>query len=226
MKHSSLSCQEAEDLNSPYFWDRKLNENMDEIIKSPIFNRKNEIVVKYIKKLRGRLLDIGFGYGHIENEIVREKLNIKMYGIDISKYAVQNAKSKYKGTFLQSSTDKIPFKENYFDVVIALDILEHIPKKLILSTLLEINRVLCENGILIISIPVNESTVDCQNNHHLRKYTEKQIKTEVVKCGFEIISVHRLVAFKRAYHIKSLINKLINFRKPNLVIIKCKKVRL
>lgn len=109
-------------------WKRKLL--------SKIF-RKNEFI-----------LDVGCGNGIASSDISSRN---KVIGTDISKKALMKSSSKNIKPVLCDSNKKLPFKNNCFDTVLLLDILEHIlyPKNL----LSESKRILKHNGKLIISVP-------------------------------------------------------------------------
>jgi len=113
---------------------------------SPIYTNKFKFVRDEIKNLteNSRILDVGCGYGEY----------IKLYkdnglianGIDIDKEAVKQNK---EGIF--ASAEEIPFKDNFFDVVSCIDVLEHVDNPEIVIK--EINRVLKKDGGLILSVP-------------------------------------------------------------------------
>lgn len=96
------------------------------------------------------LLDVGCGDGVIEYFIKIKAKNI--YGIDNDQQELKKSKQKGMITKLVDfNSKKFPFKNNFFDVITCLDVIEHVidPKFL----LKEIYRVLKKNGILIISTP-------------------------------------------------------------------------
>jgi len=84
-----------------------------------------------------RILDIGCGDGLLLQQVQKEK-SVTGAGIDLSTIAIEKAKQK---TFnldlrcLDLITQKIPYDDNSFDVLIALDVLEHllIPENLLLE---------------------------------------------------------------------------------------------
>jgi ubiquinone/menaquinone biosynthesis C-methylase UbiE len=193
------------------------------MFKSPIFIHKNNIIFNNIKKINGKLLDIGFGYGYIEELIKNSNLKLSVYGIDISDYAVNMANKSYKGSFKKNSVFNMKYKDDFFDCVLALDVLEHFTKNKIKIALAKINNILKINGILIVSVPLNESNEDRLKNGHIRVYNFDLIKNELVENGFKIVKVKYLYAFKNMYFLKNLVNIILNVKKPNLVILITKK---
>ena len=86
------------------------------------------LVKKY--KTKGKLLDIGCALGIYTNEF--SKAGFIAYGIDISSYAITEAKSKnHPDRFSQCNIDEeeIPFKISY-DIFWLWDILEHVSNPL------------------------------------------------------------------------------------------------
>jgi 2-polyprenyl-3-methyl-5-hydroxy-6-metoxy-1,4-benzoquinol methylase len=95
-----------------------------------------------------KILDIGCGRGTL-----RKYLSFKnIYGVDISKEALKEAKKVYLNT-VQVDLDKkpIPFKDNSFDIVVCLGVIEHIFNPLRL--LQECHRALKKNGTLFLLAP-------------------------------------------------------------------------
>lgn len=94
----------------------------------------------------GRILDLGCYKGTLSNLIP----GAEYYGLDKFDFY------KGKGKFVKHDLDngEIPFYSGFFYVVVCTDVLEHLafPDKI----LLEIDRVMMNNGIAIISLP-NES---------------------------------------------------------------------
>lgn len=225
MKHQKYSCQ-VDNLNNPntrHFWNEKISNSKNNLLKSPIYIQKNNWVIKELKNTSGNILDIGIGYGYLEELIIKHKLQLYLYGIDISNHAVDLARKKYKGIFKVANISKIPFRRNYFNCVVALDVLEHIFENELSDALLEIKKVLKKDGILIVSVPINESDKDKLANGHLREYTTDLINSEIEGAGFSVYKLKYLYAFKNNVLIKYLINSIFNLKQPNLVILIAKK---
>lgn len=96
------------------------------------------------------VLDFGCGSGYMTIELA--KLAKKAYGIDINEYIEKiNIPSILQGRlkYIRVSGEKFPFQDNFFDTILASEILPMIPdpKKF----LAEIRRVLKPNGRLVIS---------------------------------------------------------------------------
>lgn len=211
-------------LNSYKFWNLKIRSNYKKIIVSPIYIHKINIVSDILKKSSGKILDIGLGYGHLEDLLVKKNSHLKLYGIDISDTAIKNANEKYKGKFVVGRSKKLPFRSSIFDAVVALDVLEHLKEKDCLLSLREIYRVLKNDSVLIISVPINESIVDKQNNHHVQEYDLNRLHYQLSLSNFKITNTEFLTAFNRHYKLKSFVNSVLQIKKPNLLIVEACKI--
>jgi ubiquinone/menaquinone biosynthesis C-methylase UbiE len=106
-----------------------------------------------ILKKRSKLLDIGCGGGIITESLQSYFPEVKVYGCDISKKALDYAKKFGKGDikYKKIINNKLPFENNFFDACIALDVIEHVED--IDFLLKEINRVLKKGGLFLSHTP-------------------------------------------------------------------------
>ena len=95
-------------------------------------------------------LDAGCALGFVV-EALRE-LDLDAEGVDVSYYAVDHATAGARGHVRQGSLlDRLPFDDADFDVVTALETLEHLPPDSIPTAIAELRRV-CR-GYLLATIP-------------------------------------------------------------------------
>lgn len=123
----------------------------DEGIWSLYFNRSYkkaiEVSLRDIKE-DARILDIGCGTGGMEqhlNKVISEKIEVQ--GIDISPNMIEIAKTKNRllknTSFSVATVQKIPFPNDYFDVVFCLNSFHHYHNQQ--HALSEIERVMNNN---------------------------------------------------------------------------------
>ena len=218
---------ELRNVNNSDFWDDLIKERVDET--SSITKDRIKTVMKMLELHKGKLLDVGFGHGLLEKSI--DKTNFKLYGIDISKVAIDRMISRgIKGEFIIGSILKIPFNNNFFDFVMALEVLEHISPSDTFQALHELKKVLKEKGLLIISVPLNENLEDLHKkglnfSRHVRNYTPALIEAELKIAGFSIKQKKFLYAFKNFYGFKKFLQKTILKHRwcPNNIVILAQK---
>ena len=92
------------------------------------------------------ILEVGCGKGRFIREIA--KRNARCVGIDVSENFLKDAQAKKRGTFLKASATRLPFGSKTFDVVFAVEVIEHLPD--LKGFFEEASRVLKDEGRLII----------------------------------------------------------------------------
>lgn len=124
-------------------------------IKKNLINYYHMPILKWLEKenlTNRKLLDAGCGKAPLLRELQHMQRNIKLYGIDISEERIQQAKKNSSGLTLKvGDIERMEFKDETFDFVIACEVFEHLdyPQKAIK----ECHRVLKDKGQLLISIP-------------------------------------------------------------------------
>lgn len=149
---------------------------------------KRKIVLFFIKEFLGkrkgvRLLDVGCGTGIMLKKLIKYG---EVFGVDISKFAIEFCKKRtLKKIFLSSATD-LQFPDNYFDLVLVLDILEHLEDDL--ECLEEVKRVLKTDGVLILSVPAFPFLFSYHDIvlGHKRRYEKKELSKKISSLGFKI----------------------------------------
>lgn len=97
-----------------------------------------------------RVLDLGCGVGHLLKSLKARAASATAIGIDFSNYALEQAR-EHAQVILGDIEQRLPFKNETFDVVFAKDVVEHVARYTAL--LLETKRVLKSGGDLVIVTP-------------------------------------------------------------------------
>ena len=87
-----------------------------------------------------------------------------------------------------SSVYEIPRKNSSYDIVLMLQVLEHIEEPV--RALKEINRILKEEGVLFLSVP--QAAGDHFEPYHYFNYTQYGLGSVLKQAGFEVLSMERL----------------------------------
>lgn len=139
------------------------------------------LVLDYIQ---GKVVvDIASGEGYGSN--LMSKVANHVYGVDIDKAAIENAKNKYIKNnleFLNGSADNIPIANNSVDVVVSFETIEHHDKHD--EMMLEIKRILKEDGLLIMSSPDKKFYSDARNyknEFHVKELYKDEFNNLIAK---------------------------------------------
>lgn len=98
-----------------------------------------------------KVLDIGCAKGFLLYEIKKANPTLQVYGVDISKYAIANAKEEVKADLINASADNLPFEDNFFDLVISINTIDHLDMEGCAKALKEIERVKKKNSFITVN---------------------------------------------------------------------------
>jgi len=123
-------------------------------------NHDYRTIKKIINKLNyKKALDLGCGSG------IYSKIMKNVISLDISIDSLNIAKKHSKNLVLADAR-KLPFKSNSFDLIVSIEVITHIEKRFWNEIFNEINRVIKNNGYIIISIHNrNRSKKDVTNTN-------------------------------------------------------------
>jgi len=178
----------------------------------PTYRTRHLTTIKTLKKASKekpilRMLNVGCGEGEYDSHLA--KFSKKLECIDINKGDVEHAKAMNKKakniTYSVQNAEKLKFKNNTFDFIVCLDMLECVanPHKVVK----EIARVLKKGGRAILSIPSYHFpiTYDPINYFapatiplgaygfgHTRLLPNKELKQMFAKNGLRVRKVRRL----------------------------------
>ena len=134
-----------------------------------------KLINKYATEPGIKILDVGVGMGRLLEHF--PKLN--RFGMDISRGYLRYAKAKGIEVCL-SRIEEMPYKDNYFDMLVSTDVLEHVfDLNLVLREMLGVVK---EGGIVIVRVPYKEDLKLYLNPDfpydfvHLRSFDENSLR--------------------------------------------------
>lgn len=129
------------------------------------------------------ILDAGCGTGLMLHEL---KPLGTAEGVDISDEALQFCRKRGLENVRNADLLDLPFPAEQFDVVTALDVLEHLDDDT--GALREFRRVLKPGGRAFIFAPAHRWLWSLQDevSHHKRRYVARTLRDAVTKAGLEI----------------------------------------
>ena len=158
----------------------------------------HEIVVNNRPDIFHKTLEIGAGIGeHLNYENLTNEQKKNYYAMDIRENLIKIISEEHPNvqTVLGDCEKKINFENNFFDRVIAIHILEHLPN--LPNALNEISRVLKKDGLFQIVIPCEGSIaytiarkISAERIFKKKYKTDYDwyIKSEHINFPYEIIS--------------------------------------
>lgn len=146
------------------------------------------------------ILDVGCGTGEILRLISETSHKIQLTGIDISPNMLEKAKSKIgnKANLILSDSEKLPFNDYSFDLVMCNDSFHHYPSPL--NVLSEFHRVLKPEGILLISdycigFPIRQLMnifIKYGHDGDVRIYSKKELLKMLSESSFKNIHYEKI----------------------------------
>ncbi len=129
---------------------------------------------KYLKEGPGiKIFDYGCGSGYLVSKL--QANNWEAHGADISLAAIEYGQKQGIANLAVSNQNSIAAPEEYFNTVLALDVLEHLENEI--PVVQEIERTLKPGGITIITVPAYNFMWGVQDeiSHHFRRYTASSL---------------------------------------------------
>ena len=160
-------------------------------------------MLKYIPDSAKKILDVGCGEGTFSKQL-KETNTREIWGIELDEKSAEIAKQKLDKVFVgdvNSLMDKLP--DNYFDVIIFNDILEHLTDPY--QILNKIKTKLTPEAIIVSSLPNVRYLLNLVNlifkkqwkyedsgildKTHLRFFTEKSIIDMFDSLNYELVKI-------------------------------------
>lgn len=172
---------------------------LDGYFNKDLFFKTGRETVNFFKKeklinKRSTTLHIGCGIGRIEKNLATSVK--KCYGVDISNVMIHQAKqyTKYKNCeFIATNGEELPFSDNYFEFIYSLLVFQHMPTKVFIKYLNEVQRTLKSKGKFLFQIPLDEKNQMKKPNWNnpwlMRYYKRTEIQKLLVQRKLKVVKV-------------------------------------
>lgn len=129
--------------------------------------------VKVVKRFReyygltleSSILDVGCAKGFMLHDFLQVIPGIKVAGIDISQYAIDNAMESVKPFVQVANAKNLPFSDKSFDLLISINTVHNLEIKECKQAIAEIERVKKRNAFLVL-----DSFRNAQEEDRMRKW--------------------------------------------------------
>lgn len=141
---------------------------------------------------RPAVLDVGCGTG-----LMLETLRAysQPVGVDFSRLAMDFCRRRGIERLACGRVEALPFDDNAFDLITALDLLEHIEDDE--ELIRELWRVCRPGGHLFVSVPAYPFLWSEHDEalHHYRRYTRRSLKRLIAQTDFEVLRFTSAISF-------------------------------
>jgi SAM-dependent methyltransferase len=141
-----------------------------------------------------RMLDFGCGSGHLLH-LARRVLGCEIFGVEVDPVGRAGAK-RFGFELHEGALEEVPFPQEFFDLVYAAQIFEHLPEPR--RELLELRRLLASGGLLFIEAP-NYGSISIRLGRdaflhnrppgHLNYFRPASLRRLLGSSGFEVVSL-------------------------------------
>lgn len=201
------------------FFERLVSVGQDYKLSDSAFGAHHKII-EYVGKDK-KVLDVGCGAGYL-GEIFK-KNGCYVAGIESDPNRAKEAEKILDASINNDieSPGNLPFPENFFDVIVMADVLEHLKRPD--TALVKLKKYLNKGGCVIVSVP-NISRIDVRlkflfgnfdyeeggilDKTHLRFFTKKTASMLLEESGYEITKIGYTGFFSKIKMLKPLFNML------------------
>jgi SAM-dependent methyltransferase len=165
-----------------------------EMMMKPVIVKSANLIESRARTGRGRLLDIGCGYGFFLQEMKYRGWEVE--GIEISDVGRKYAQDKWDIHVYSQPPEDLPLPESIFDVVTLFYVIEHVLDPL--GLLMGVKRALKSNGLILLRWPHSTPIVRLlgplskkldlyHTPYHLYDFSPRTMKKMLTSCGFREI---------------------------------------
>jgi 2-polyprenyl-3-methyl-5-hydroxy-6-metoxy-1,4-benzoquinol methylase len=187
--------------------------------KSAYYSTVNKFLLPLIPNKPNAIMDVGCGSGQLGHSLLTTGKAREVVGVEIYEQAAKEAMRFYKTVHVGDIEEMNLDYENYFDIVICSDILEHLkePSKMVNK----IFTYLVKGGLIVCSVPNVrywqiwrdlifrgkwEYTAEGIMDHtHLRYFTVSSFKKILIEASFKIVNQRlRIEDFPKRHRINQM----------------------
>lgn len=175
-------------LDEPYDYERRWHTaQLDDMRKyGPTARHVRRIVKRMVRDLEVEsVLDVGCGQGSLLAELSEEHAGIRLHGVDVSKTALELARSKVAGQFSVMDIEQGAL-DKQFDLVLCIEVLEHIDDDL--SALRNL-AFMSAKYLLVVTVQGRMRRFEPQEVGHVRNYARGELVTKMQDAGLHITRV-------------------------------------
>lgn len=160
------------ELENDYWWFVARRALVEELVKNEANNCPSP-----------KIFDVGCGTGA---NLAAFSQYGKSYGIDMAKEAISFCRSRGLNNLVISKVESVAYLSESFDVITALDVLEHIDDDV--AAMKELYRVCKPGGMLLVTVPAYGFLWSEHDEalHHRRRYAAHELRNKLTLAGFDI----------------------------------------
>ena len=134
------------------YWDgdRRINFGGYHYIEGRWEKVAKEMAKHYKLPKNPKILDVGCGKGYLLFDFLKVIPDAKLFGIDISNYAIENSKEEIRDCLQIGSAIKLPWPDNYFDLVFSINTFHNLHNYDLEPALRELERVGKDNKYICV----------------------------------------------------------------------------
>lgn len=184
-------------------------ENPDLWGQAPLGDAERVRVQEFAKRVPAvarSVLDVGCGDGKFLHHLALHRADTlpRLCGVDRSKAALSHVRVES----FQASADALPYADREFDLVSALEVIEHLPVRTYEAALSEMCRV--AGAYVLLGVPFNEdlraALVECPSclcgfnpTYHLRAFDESSLRSLLQSRGFQCEQIFYVCPTRRLH---------------------------
>ncbi len=170
-------------------------------------NHSGGLLLDYLEKLvplKGRVLDYGCGPGYLVSHLLQRRIACE--AVDFSPSSIERVREKFSGHPLfrgavVATQLPTPLPDASMDIVISVEMVEHLFDEHLLPTFAEFHRLLRPGGTLIVTTPNEEDLAasrvlcpDCgclfHQYQHVRSWSATTLRKALEAHGLETVTCH------------------------------------